>query len=395
MLYASLFAMDEREALIGETQRPYNYSNYLNEVMPFITDATFHPLMVEEDIYTEITQKPSVVMRGDVPLLLGLDDSGNLLHVERSAEIARTIGDFAPEDIYVAAIPVEMMMRSFPQIRARFSQNNSQKLIFSEIEILDDETYQVFQSAARAVGIKVHSLEHPKLHTDASLNLFELNVSLRTEAGQELKTLAGVAEESQRPRSNPEAGDIVVIQGDKLSDDELAELWKLFSTRFTDISDNLPVQLEETQETTRALMTDPSYTFIYARTPYQEIEACVFIADKPDAYPWINADFLGKRESVLRSEGIKEPYGVFIPGIAALRSGRGSIAAGEVLSCFTDLLADMNHQDISVRFECTDVSSRYIPLISMRAARNQPRFTESSIRQIGQKKYVALLLSAV
>jgi hypothetical protein len=389
-----LFAMNERKHLKVETNSPGNYNRYLEHMRPFISEETFHPLLLDEDIYTDIIRQPSALTFEDTPLLLGLDDSEKLVNVERTAVIAASLGDFNRNDIFLATVPLGMLMRWMPVLMEQGSGGNSKRLIFSEIEVSENETYTKFKGAARSQGIAVHSLEHPRLHTEAALNLFELNVSSHTSPQRETKSLVDIADEGRVPLGqNREAGDLVITRGHYLTDNDLTKLWELFSKRFTDISDNLPFRLEENEEATRALMSDPRYTFIYSRGAQGEIEACVFIADDPGAFPWINDSYLKARDEALCKEG-KAPYSVFIPGIAAVRSGRGSVAAGQVLARFTDVLAATNHPEISVRFECTDVSSRYVPLVSMRAARDQPAFTASSVQQVGQKKYIALQVPA-
>lgn len=385
------------EAIIkkSETTDDSGYEAYLDSLEPTLDNNIFHPQILDIENYHEVIAKPSVVMIGDTPSLLGIEDAYDFVDEQRCLKIAEGLGQPDSKNIYVSVISAEALIRRMPEAVSKISNADSETIIFTELDIFDDRTQQRFEDELSPLGIKLHTLEHPKLHSMAALNLFELNLVVQTDELDHRRGVSEVISSEGLPNLlKTEGGQIVVNRGDMLNENELSQLWQLFSTRFADISDNLPVRLEETEATTRRLMADPRYNFIYKSDNDGNITASLFFTDDITAYPWINPNFISEREVGLEEQTSKESYSIFIPGIAADRRNAGSSAASQILERLTEALAQTNQPSISVRFECTDVSSRYVPLISMRAARNQQQFKGSSISQIGQKKFIALKLPA-
>ena len=379
-------AMDEKYPIV-ESQTPPDYAEYLEAVRPTVGPDVFHPYILDEGTYHDIVTKPSVIINNAVPLAVALHDAGELAHQQRCLAIANSLSDVNEQDIYFATAPGVLIADNIDDIRKKTGRS----LLFMEADLTGQDSEHELRSRAAQSGAKLHTLEHPKLHSQAALNMFELGLSV-AEAGSIMPIdQAAVRVKEGRSQDLIEAG-VVIKAASELTQDDLNDLWDLFSERFTDISDNLPVKLEETEEATKQLMKNPDYTFIYKKGEGAGITACLFITDKPESYPWINEDFIRGRQQAAESEKSQLPYVTFIPGIAAERSSKGSTAAGEVLMWLTEVLKETNQPSVNVDFECTDVSSRYIPMISMRAARRQPAFTGTAVEQIGQKKYYALEL---
>jgi len=382
--------MTERE--VTREANGNSYDKYLQLIRPFSGDDIFHPFVMDEETFYDMLSKPSVVTVENIPLAIGVSDASRFVDTDRSLTIAQALGPFSEEDVLVSAVPLDLLADNMIALKQNLTASSG-KLIFAEFDVTAEDTEQKLRGRLLSNGITTRTLEHPKLKSEASVNLFELNAWLINDTDKPEMTISEVVKKhTHEPRSPSAEGELLTAQADELGEEDLAGLWKLFSTRFNDISDNLPISLEESEEETRQLMTDSRYIFIYKKDGEGNIVACLFVSDSIAAQPWINPDFIERRNNELHNTEQLPVYDVFIPGIAASRNAKGSTAASEVLAGFTELLKHTNKPLISVRFECTDVSSQYVPLISMRAARQQPAFKNSTVHQIGQKKFVALTM---
>lgn len=387
--------MTETISAVVESDEPAGYGEYLEFTKTFTDEKSFHPQVLDQEHYAEVLTKPSLVKINEQPYLLGVEDADSLVHSERCKKLTEGVAETSNTEIYVSLVPIKKLLEDSMQLSEALEIGKKQILVFAEFDITDGSTEENFSERLHSAGISIKHLEHPNLRSQASLNLFELNLHNATDREQPTSSIRQVVQGGSVPKVVKKSdGKVFIASGDELEESVVAQLWDVFSSRFDEISDNLPVRLEENEESTRDLWDNPDATFIYKVDENGQIVACVFVGDNLETYPWINPEFIAQREKSLAIDTAEAPYSVFVPGIASKKGSGGSTAAKDCLEAFTGVLHATNQPSISVRFECTDVSSKYVPLISMRAARNQPAFSSCGVEMVGQKKFVLLDLSS-
>lgn len=349
--------------------------------------TSFHPIGIHdaESLY-DISQKKSCYVENQIPLWVGSEDMESLVDEERCKQIIGYLGVNKDQvtQINLALVPLRHLVGN-KSYKDKIDENT---WVIAEYE--DDGHYEEVVQSANDRGFHVEKLIHPSTHTEASLQLFEFT-ALAHKNDLEATTLNEALAQGRVASSEEtsDGGSLRIKQGGSFSDDEQGQLWDLFSTRFQDISQNMPMKLEEDEESTRQLLQDPNFTFVYKVEPDGNIACCVFATDQRGAYPWISTSFTERVNEEDEEKYGKPPYGVFVPGVAAYEQ-QGVKASTPVLQRFADLIASTNQELFAIRAECTDVSALYIPDIVMKNIETNPNYKNADLQKLGEKKIVFL-----
>lgn len=355
-------------------------------------NIVFHPTgILDKEIFDAVVLSPSVELDGDVPISVNVSEATELVASDRCINLAKElVPDINESDIKVALFPLEHVISNVDKYRAQHFQNGNQ----SPLILFAEDNGSVLPEID-ASKLTVHNLINPQTNTAASINLFEAINYVTVDDSMSSTDLVGAFNEARVSlmEATEDGGQIIVQRGGRFSEDEEKLLWQLFSTRFQDISANMPVSLEENeQSTTENIFRNPSYMFIYTSTPEGLIDCCAFITDNRESYPWISEQYLDIRNKVIGdSQNGQELYELFVPGIAARRDTR-KWAANAALTKMTQLVVATNNPLPITRFESTDVSSLYVPRLVNNAINACLGYDKSEMQKLGEKRYVAVEL---
>ena len=114
-----------------------------------------------------------------------------------------------------------------------------------------------------------------------------------------------------------------------------------------------------------------------------KIISAIFGSEDPASFPWINKEFMKQYDNS------NSPY-IFIPGVAAYKT-EGLKASPAVMDKLASIVKAKGSDFMDIRFECTDVSSLYIPDLAKESLeRTNQTLGEASFDRLGQKKYVLI-----
>ncbi|HEX7633076.1 MAG TPA: hypothetical protein VF401_01975 [Candidatus Saccharimonadales bacterium] len=370
------------------------YNNYLQTLQryedPF---RTFHPIGVRDQQQFEAYQSdPGTVSLQGVPSLVPLESASNMVEVARVLENVRKIDPQAKDNhILVGIVPAQFIAEHIEE--AGQSVGGGKTFVLCEYDT-DTPATEVLQD--QAIRARLHPLLHPITQSEAALNFFEATGTVLTDYRlQPTVRLKTVIEEQRVPPvdTQEDGGTINLRLGGSFSDDEKSQIWELFRQRFTDISDNLPVRLEEDEASTMELLEDPRYGFSYRLEPDGRISCVALFTLEREAYPWINPEFLDTRSSMLKQKpSTKNALEIFVPGVAAYQR-EGLQASEAVMRKIVDACAASGASALAFRFECTDVSSRYIPRLAGSAIAHNTHTQLLQTQLLAQKEYAVLELN--
>lgn len=368
------------------------YRHYL-ETHDKYTDHAIHFNSLDQlppDTLEQLIQTPGTLYAGDLPVSVSIEAASEILDVSRCKGMAKDlISETADIDTQFSLLPMSYILEN-PDVYRETLAEGQRRLIFCEFDGVGKPNHSVPE------GVTVHSLVNPRTHTSASLMLYQMIDIIDTDPAKPRLDLGEVVEtqEVAQDQSLEDGGVLRVRKGGTFTEEEKSQLWDLFSTRFQDISANMPVKLEENEDDTKSeLFSNPQYTFVFTTTDKNTIDCCAFMTARKEEYPWISDDFLEVRNQEIEAEYGERPYEIFVPGIAAHRGTR-QFASASVLAKIAELAATTNYPVQAVRFESTDVSSLYIPRLVQQAAVANPKYTETSMQKLGQKNYVAVEIAA-
>jgi hypothetical protein len=378
----------------GEAAAPLDLvsaSKYNLAVEEYAPDTvSFHPaILSDEEQLFSLADRPSTLLLDGIPVWLDVSEAPELVEVTRSLQIAeRAVPGAEEHGVKFALVPAGYIIDHASEIRQETAGTSAPApLVFAEY----DGPLDQLQASASAEGVGVHELIHPALHTSAGLNLYQTVVSTREQNAGEPLSVSDTVKAQRVPRLEAlaDGGTLETRVGGDFAEHEKSQMWELFKQRFTDISDNMPSRLEESEEATRTLLEDPNYVFTYRRDSEQKIICAAFIADNPDAYPWISQEFTSNLDGTIEAETGQQPYEIFVPGIAAYKRA-GVAASRAVLGRLIDVAVASEHPLLAVRFECTDVSSLYVPRIVNAAGEAHNEVIATPAERKGEKHYVLL-----
>lgn len=347
----------------------------------------FHSNGVDEQLYKQLANIQSAVKIDNITIAVGVEDAPMIVSPERCNKL---VGKYLETNTgklpLISLIPAEAAIDNLESIRGALPNSSlNHNAIFCSFDPIN-QSLEDFTEKASMIDVRVFKLIHPRTNTSSSLNLFELDIDCKKDglSGRTTSLTEVVNNMHDREHNTEDKGKILINIGGEFKESEEQELWTLFRTRFDDISENLPMILEENEEATLKLLRDNRFIFVRKVDKDDRLMASAFMSDNPETYPWINQEFIksvyGKDEKTSQ---------MFIPGIAAYR-GVGRDTIEELLTVLAKTASSSNYERLLVGFECTDVSSCYIPAISKIALKKSNIFEKVVIEQPATKHYLLL-----
>lgn len=378
--------MDKMDEIVTNPSARADSEKYASLIASYEDSHTsFHPSGIHDpDLFSEITSRKSCHIEDGVPMWVGAQDVDFLVDTGRCKEIISRIDTDKAQTarIDLALVPLDHIVAS----PSSFNLLEGNSWVIAEYQ--DDGRYDDLLAEANKNGIQLERLIHPESGTEASMKLFEFTARAEKIVPEPVNLNEALAQNRIPAIEEMEdGGSLRVSRGGSFNAHEQEQLWDLFSTRFQDISQNMPMKLEENEEATQELLQDPNYTFIYKVEPTGNIACCVFATDQREAYPWISEEFTQYTSERDKEKYGKTPHEIFVPGVAAYEQ-EGIRASTPVMQRFADLIASTGQELFAIRAECTDVSALYIPGIVMKNLHANKNFTGADLQELGEKKII-------
>ena len=366
----------------------YDYDAYKALLSRYEDESkVFHSNGVDAEVFNTLFQSEGAMFTEGLPTIIGTN--GNPLVSQN--RVHKIVQELVPGDnvnTYISALPAEAVVENVDSIKEQNDKLglNIPILIFASYDVLNHPLND-FQDYAETYGVKAYTLEHPITKTSAALNLFELDIELKQRDQKFEPITLGEAAALLKDEivSAEDGGKIRIKFGGEFDRNEEKELWNLFSTRFEDISDNMPFELVESEESTRAILEDQRNIFVCKYDKENRIIASTIMTSEKDAYPWVSKAYIENLSTVSTTDD----YDMFIPVIVAER-GSSEQSAFEIMSVLAQLGATTGHKKLKVRFECTDISSLYIPRKTRIALKKSAIFEKVNLNLIAEKLYLLL-----
>ncbi len=372
------------------TDRIVNSEEYESLLNSYIDQSVpFHPPGYEEETLELLARRPGMVFVDDIPFTVPVSEADVIIEPSRCFDVAQRSGllTSAEQEVRVSLVPLPILLKQAAGVKDNHEPGS---LIFVEYEVSDGELDLI--NECKEQGWEYSPLVHSEAKTEAAINFFEVRADRLNPSGLErsLSLLEVVDGEHISLVDEIDEGTIKVMRGGTFDEEQLDQMWSLFRTRFQDISENLPFRLEESEEATKELLVDPNNVFVFRTEADGKITCVLFGSDNEEDYPWINPAFL---EKIDRKDGGVRPKttAIFIPGVAAYKM-QGIKAAPAVLDKMTDLAIATGSDHLKFRFECTDISSIYIPHLSEESIGRNDDYDSKTIatRLLGEKKYALI-----
>lgn len=349
--------------------------------------ATFHRIGVDnQDIFAYYARQESTVAIDNMPSLLTLEEADGLVDAHRVEQLVARIAEQETQpSIYVGIVPLQHIAANYEQIRAALGEGRH--YVVAEY---DAETPRASEIQDRMPG-RIHPLIHPETGTEAAYNFFQVTVKNRhPETLAHQASLHAAIEKAGIPQIRPvmDGSTLNVRSGGQLQPHEAQQLWQLFDTRFGDISANMPKNLAESEDETHRLLYDPRYHIVFKTEQDGSINCAALLTDVPDAYPWINPAFVeAQQDRLAANPQTTQAKTIFVPGLAAYQEA-GQRASKDVLQTIADIGIAAGAPMLAYQFECTDVSSLYIPKIVAQNLAVNPGTELRETELLAQKKFV-------
>ena len=176
---------------------------------------------------------------------------------------------------------------------------------------------------------------------------------------------------------DPDSLDLPINEGQTA----LERMIEIYQDRFTELVSGLPVRGAQTPEELENLLRSPS-TLIVAQMDGNQIVAFTYISDVKDC-EWLNADYYEKQHP--------DEMKLYFPGIAADKHFEGRTSMQMIhLIC---RLAGRAYENVSIIFQCTNISEEYIPRLVKLAINSEPNHItklDGDIQQSSTYRYYGL-----
>ncbi len=188
-----------------------------------------------------------------------------------------------------------------------------------------------------------------------------------------------------------ESGDIQEAQENGVSlqevvdGDEAEALWEIYKKPFEDLGRDDPTHAGFDKEGLLDILKDPEVTKIINRVDGEITTLCFFLHNF-DKAPWFNPGYY--------KNNYKEYYEtgniLMFPGIVSDENKRGNNYAMDVIDVATKLLGKRG-SNFLVTFECTEISTTYIPEIVTAAVNNSGVANITGLEKaVNQIEYIAI-----
>ena len=149
-----------------------------------------------------------------------------------------------------------------------------------------------------------------------------------------------------------------------VDDNEAEEIWQVYETPFEKLGAEDPMYVGFDKETLIGILKNPGVAKIVKRVEGDIAALCFFVQDFA-ACPWFNEQFYKDRFPEYHDTNNI----LIFPGIVSDERRKGSSYSGQLIDLATKAYAKRG-SNVLVTFECTEISTRYIPKIVTRAINN-------------------------
>lgn len=230
--------------------------------------------------------------------------------------------------------------------------------------------------------------EYCKGREDVSISLFLLDVNNKNYTPDQNRGLSDIVDffdKNIKPNITDFDNCTLLVSGNKLTTNQLEEMWQLYSDRFQFLGENHPISMEDSPAEFIDLMTSKD---VLASIKYQEGKIVCFtdLTTDLDKIFWLNKEYI---KQISKDNKLSE-LTLFFPGIVSSKIG----GSGDVLRLFIDTAADVGIK-AKVLFENTNRSERYIPSIVKRtiASSKKASIVNNEIVKLNEVKYKAVRIS--
>lgn len=292
-----------------------------------------------------------------------------------------------------ANIPVFTHLKYAPWINETFLQNKGytsdnlyfcavpQALLADKREVLDGALEKLFQRD-NSVNILIDYPENSKPFYENRENAdFEAD-KLETSVGTQAATyhysmdFSGKAEELDR--FEPDTS-MKRIDDPAEIDRHFERIWDIYSRQFKGLVDDHPIEgALPKEELYNALVSDSTKLIVYTND-HGTVDAFGYVVSDLDLCPWLN-------KNKMIEEAGEKPV-LYMPGIAAAPECSRSVGAVMMQNLLYDVLQEKNEWNVT--FECSNISSTYIPKLVQKA------FHEAGIADFGELRELKHLYEVV
>ena len=144
---------------------------------------------------------------------------------------------------------------------------------------------------------------------------------------------------------------------DVISGDEAERLWGIYQNPFAELGEGHALEAGFSQEVFLQILEDPNIAKVVHRVDGEVTTLMIFVTDL-DYYPWFNKQyFAAKYPGALETENV-----LVFPGIVSDETKRGMNYSFAVVQLAAQV-TNRRGSDLSIAFECNEISAQYIPSI--------------------------------
>lgn len=160
---------------------------------------------------------------------------------------------------------------------------------------------------------------------------------------------------------------------DIIEGDDAEKIWDIYEKPFMGLGENDPTYAGFTKEGLLELLKDPDVIKIINKSD-GEITTLLMLMQNFENAPWFNSEYYKRNYP----EYFKTNNIFMFPGIVTDEKKRGLDYATDTLKLATDVIAKRG-SNILVTFECTEISSTYIPKIVEQVVNSSGKLTVSEL----------------
>lgn len=149
-----------------------------------------------------------------------------------------------------------------------------------------------------------------------------------------------------------------------IESEEAERIWEIYEAPFVKLTEGDPVYAGFDKESLMEIMHNPKVAKIVNRVEGKINSLCFFVEDFENC-PWFNPSYYEKNFPEYYNTGNV----LIFPGIVSDEQTKGSSFSGQLIDLAVRLYAKRGSNAL-ITFECTEISTRYIPRIVTRAINN-------------------------
>lgn len=225
-------------------------------------------------------------------------------------------------------------------------------------DLYDDDTDSPIAQIVDRAKSGEFSIEAFGGDTESRVDVFVGHVAVNGGVGvREAPSLYDVYQQSLESGQETQASENGPSLAATIEGEEAEEIWKIYENPFEDLGRDDPTLAGFNKEQLMDILTDPDVIKVVNRVNGEITTMCIFLQNC-DKAPWFNKHYYEREyPDYYRTNNI-----LMFPGIVSDEDKRGNKYAMDVINLANRLLARRG-SDFLVTFECTEVSSTYIPKI--------------------------------